>query len=143
MPMDDAELWRQWLTDRMAEAGLDTAGFIARSEGRFNSKMVSRWLRGDVCPSAETALLVAKILGVPESEALGASSHLKVAGAVARLASTDADSASSEPVQTILGFEHLAQEQQAAFVEMYRQHIEAVKERIQARIDGEPDPGQD
>jgi transcriptional regulator with XRE-family HTH domain len=135
--MNDAELWSQWLIDRMAEAGIDAAELIARSNGQFGNTAVSKWLHGVSRPGPETALQVAEILGVPESEVFGASGHLKLAGVVSKLAAAPAGNGSSidEMVQTIIGFEHLTEGQRAKLVEVYREHAEAARKRVQAMAD--------
>lgn len=135
--MNDAELWRQWLTDRMAEAGIDAAELVARSDGQLSKTMVSHWLRGASRPVPEVALRVAEILGVPESEAFGASGHLKLAGVVSKLAMGPAGDSSSvnEIVQKIVGFELLTEAEKANLIEVYRQDAEAAQQRAQALAD--------
>jgi len=137
MPNDEAELWGKWLTDRMAEAGIDAAELVARGQGRFGKTAASRWLNGDSRPDAETALLVAEILGVPESEALGASGYLKVAGAMSRLAAAEGEEAfvANDPAREIIGFEHLPDELKATLVDVYREHAEAARKQAQAMAD--------
>lgn len=135
--MDDIELWRQWLTDRMAEAGVDAAELVARSDGQFSKSMVHQWLRGFSRPAAEMALRVAEILGVPESEAFGASGHLKLAGAVSKLATARGNEGSlADPaLQEILGLELLTESQRAEFIDVYRRNLEDVQKRAQALVD--------
>lgn len=137
MPNDEAELWGKWLTDRMAEAGIDAKGLIDRSGGKFGKVMVYQWMRGITHPNAETALQIAEILGVPESEALGASGHLKVAGAMSRLATASGDStdAADGPLREILGFEHLPDGLKASLIENYRASMEAAQEQAREVVE--------
>lgn len=85
MPQDepDLEFWRQWLTDRMNEAGLDAAGVAARYPGWLTPDMVQTCLDSDERPPLQVVLDVAKALGVPGSEAVAAAGWPEFAATMA------------------------------------------------------------
>lgn len=79
----DLAFWRQWLTDRMAEAGLDAAGLAARYPGWLTPDMVQACLDSDEQPPLQVVLDVAEALGVPGSEAVAAAGWSKFAATMA------------------------------------------------------------
>lgn len=79
----DLEFWRQWLTDRMAEAGLDAAGVAARYPGWLTPDMVQACLDSGGQPPLQVVLDIAKALGVPASEAAAAAGWPEFAATMA------------------------------------------------------------
>lgn len=77
MPDSDfePELWRQWLTERMAEAAMTALDVANASDGELTPDDVELALRADERPSMPTTLAIATALGLSHAEALGAASY--------------------------------------------------------------------
>jgi transcriptional regulator with XRE-family HTH domain len=78
-----AQRWATWLRESLDRAGISAADLVSGSDGRFSRPTVARWLAAGTMPSAESAVLVARILGVGPTDALRAAGHDAVAEHIA------------------------------------------------------------
>jgi hypothetical protein len=82
MPTDDVALWQEWLMARLEEKGLTPEVLRSRSGGAFGPIMIHQWVAGYRRPTADQAVRVAEILGVPAAEALGAAGFGQIASKI-------------------------------------------------------------
>lgn len=80
---ETAQRWGKWLTQAMAQARAEPKDIISQAAGAIDKGSLSRWMYGDNTASVESALIVARILRRPPTEALLAAGHDAVADALA------------------------------------------------------------
>lgn len=74
--------WRRWLTQAMAEERIEAKDIVTGFNGAIDKSAVSHWLNGEGGASAESAVIVARILRRSPIEALLAAGHDALADAM-------------------------------------------------------------
>jgi hypothetical protein len=120
---DIAKGWAAWLTRNLGQ--MRQVDLVQSSGGALKPALVSRWMRGDHAPSAENAIVVAKILGTDPVETLRAAGHDAMADLVAM---RQAGPTEKDPiVRRIQDHEALTAEEKAQLVAAYWRRSEDVR----------------
>lgn len=80
--LDNARRWGHWLTTAMAKRQLEAKDIVAGFNGAIDKSAVSHWTNGETGASAESAIIVARILHYSPIDALRAAGHDTVAEAM-------------------------------------------------------------
>lgn len=80
--IDNVRRWSQWLTKAMTEESVEAKDIVAGFDGAIDKSAVSHWINGETGASAESAVLVARVLHRSPIDALLAAGHTALAEAM-------------------------------------------------------------
>lgn len=125
-----SQAWAKWLAEHLGP--LRQVDLVARSDGALKPALVSRWMRGDHAPSAENAIVVARVLGTDLAETLRAAGHHSIADVVQTHAPTPGpDDPMMRRIMTEPG---LAQEDRDQLAGEYLRGIQENRERFARQL---------
>lgn len=129
---DDAKrTWSTWVNHWLTVRKMTQTMLVEASKGELNLKTVSKWVNAGAAASAELAVLTARILGAPPSEAMKAAGFPLVADELAKAApQADVDPG----IQIILAADLLSDEEKAKWIRNYQADLARAAERVQEMV---------
>lgn len=125
---DDAKrTWSRWLNHWLSIRNMTQAQLVEASSGDLNPKTVSKWVNAASAASSDFAVIVARILNAPVTEAMKAAGYPLTAEEIGK----DAPEAPVDPgIRDILAADLLTDEEKARWIRVYQDDLAQARLRI-------------